>query len=396
MTKESQLFYSNLPIFKDFFDASNEDNYSPLPQDWLVAVTDIIDSTSAIKDDRYREVNILGASPIVAILNEAGQHKLPYTFGGDGCIFCVPPELKGKAETILSGCKYISNHEYNMAMRAALVPVSFIRKHGHDIKVARYAASKHYSQAIFSGGGISFAEDKIKTPIFDDFEIKSENHSSEIDFSGLECRWREVRQSAKEVITLLVKGNPSLENNSDIYKSVMREMRDIFGFDNKTNPLNPSSLSMDFSIPDLMREVKIRTAGENFLSRILYILKMEFEILIGKIFMAFSWESSKTDWSLYKPDIVQNSDSRKFDDMLRLVISGKPKQRKRFEKFLNELFEQNKLAYGMHVSDAAVITCMVFQYQRDHVHFVDGKKGGYTKASEGLKRRLKLLKSGLQ
>jgi hypothetical protein len=35
---------------------------------------------------------------------------------------------------------------------------------------------------------------------------------------------------------------------------------------------------------------------------------------------------------------------------------------------------------------------MVFEYHRDHIHFVDGNGGGYVSASKGLKRRLKELK----
>ncbi len=140
-----------------------------------------------------------------------------------------------------------------------------------------------------------------------------------------------------------------------------------------------------------MGEIKFRTFGLNWFQRLLYLLKAELQIILGKIFMALDYESSATNWSLYKPDMALNSDHRKFDDMLRVVISGTSKQRQELEDFLHQRFEDADLAYGMHVTDAAMITCMVFQYHRDHVHFVDGSDGGYVSAAKQLKERLEIL-----
>lgn len=77
--------------------------------------------------------------------------------------------------------------------------------------------------------------------------------------------------------------------------------------------------------------------------------------------------------------------------MLRIVISGTTQQRKQLQDYLDQKYRQQELAYGMHLSDAAMITCMVFKYHREHVHFVDGKGGGYVSASKGLKARLNKL-----
>jgi hypothetical protein len=90
-SKNGSNFYARLPVIEDFFHASDGNNYHQLPSDWFVAVTDIVNSTAAIQDDRYKTVNILGASPIVGILNVAQRENIPYVFGGDGSTFCIPP-----------------------------------------------------------------------------------------------------------------------------------------------------------------------------------------------------------------------------------------------------------------------------------------------------------------
>lgn len=388
---ESADFYANLPVIEDFFDASNQENFHALPDDWYVAVTDIINSTDAVSNDRYKAVNILGASPIVGILNVADRETIPFTFGGDGASFCLPPTLFNDARRVLGGCKTIGKSEYDLDLRAAIIPLTYIRKQGYETKVARYKASEFYIQAIFSGGGLNFAEELLKKPDSDTFHVPALENVQTVDFSGLECRWQKVKQSQNEVITMMVKCNPGIGQPQKTYEQVLQKMRSTFGFDDKTNPINVPELSMTLSFSELMGETRFRTHGQSWLKRIGYILKVQLQTIIGKVLMALNYETAATNWSLYKSDLAQNCDHRKFDDMLRVVISGSKSQRKEFEAFLQKQFENGKLAYGIHLADTAMITCMVFQYHRDHIHFVDGSDGGYVSAAQGLKKRLNIL-----
>ena len=389
---KSADFYANLPVIENFFDSSNQKNFHPLPDDWYVAITDIINSTDAISNDNYEAVNILGASPIVGIFNVADRDTIPFTFGGDGASFCLPPSLLNDAQRVLGGCKTIGKAEYDLDLRAAIIPLSYIREQGYDIQVARYRASEFYIQAIFSGGGLNFAEDLLKKPDSNTFRVPALEDAQTVDFSGLECRWQKVKQPYNEVITMMVKCNPSIDQPQEIYEEVFQKMRATFGFDDKTNPIDVPGLSMTLSFSKLMGEARIQTFGQGWLKRIGYIFKVQLQTIIGKFLMALNYETTATDWSLYKSDMAQNCDHRKFDDMLRVVISGSKSQRKEFESFLNKQFKDEKLAYGIHLADTAMITCMVFQYHRDHIHFVDGSGGGYVSAAKQLKKRIQSLK----
>jgi len=62
-------------------------------------------------------------------------------------------------------------------------------------------------------------------------------------------------------------------------------------------------------------------------------------------------------------------------------------------EFLERMFQKEELVYGIHPSFAAMVTCYVKNYQSNHIHFVDGSNGGYAKASQDLKLRLKKLKA---
>jgi len=388
-TENTQNFFENLPLLDSFFKASDPSNFHPIPEDWHVAVTDIENSTEAVNKGEYKSVNILGASSIVGMLNKANRSQIPFTFGGDGCAICIPATMLDTARNVLAASREIGKAAYGLNLRAAIIPMKLIREAGYDVKVARFKVSEVYAQAVFRGGGLTYAEDLLKSPEHSQYQIKESGDTEATDFTGLECRWQEVGQRDKKVITILAKANTKLQDADEVYRQVLRKMEEIFDFDSQTNPIAPEDLQMNMSIQKLMGEIKFRTFGLNIFQRLLYILKIELQILLGKLFMKFNYRSSATDWALYKPDLALNSDHRKFDDMLRVVIAGSEEQCKEMRSFLQEQFEASHLAYGIHVTDKAMITCMVFQYHREHIHFVDGSDGGYVQASKTLKKQLK-------
>lgn len=393
--RHTDHFYEELPLVDDFSDASDSEHYHDLPSDWFIAATDIVNSTAAVHKQNYKSVNILGASPIAAVLNLSDRNSIPFVFGGDGALICIPPGLVAASREILSTCRNIGRKAYDLELRAAIIPVSHLYDMGKQLKVARFKASDHFVQALFMGEGIAYSDHILKSNNSDQrrFHIKEAEYSPHVNFEGLECRWKEVKHSKKEVITLLIYANPKNGDIKQIYKNVIQKLRALFGFDFGTNPIDPKSLSMNFSLRELMGETKLRTFGMNFFKRLEYITRMEIEVLTGKLFMKLGYTSSKTDWSRYKTDLSLNSDYRKFDNMLRLVITGDTEQRKKLEQYLSRQFEASKLAYGIHITDAAMVTCMVFEYHQRHIHFVDGSNGGYVMASRQLKEQMEALSS---
>ncbi|PJF22060.1 MAG: hypothetical protein CUN56_07935, partial [Phototrophicales bacterium] len=96
-------------------------------------------------------------------------------------------------------------------------------------------------------------------------------------------------------------------------------------------------------------------------------------------------------WGRYKDIFLGATDHEKFDDTLRMTISGTKQQRQRLEEKLNQLYQQKRLVYGIHASQRALVTCIVFDYFGRQVHFVDGEDGGYTLAARQMKERLNQL-----
>ena len=58
----SETFYGSIAVFRGFGRLMDPALYSPLPDDWSIGVADIVDSTKAIAQARYKAVNVAGAS----------------------------------------------------------------------------------------------------------------------------------------------------------------------------------------------------------------------------------------------------------------------------------------------------------------------------------------------
>src|SRR5687768_4436300 len=69
MDVPSQNFYADLPAVGGFEGILNAELYRPFPDDWHVVIADVRDSTGAIGAGRYKDVNLIGASAIIAALN---------------------------------------------------------------------------------------------------------------------------------------------------------------------------------------------------------------------------------------------------------------------------------------------------------------------------------------
>ena len=93
----SETFYADLPYFSEFSGVSELDRYHPLPDDWTVLATDVVRSTQAIENGKYKQVNMVGAASIICVLNAYGNAQLPFVFGGDGGMIAVPPGVQPDA-----------------------------------------------------------------------------------------------------------------------------------------------------------------------------------------------------------------------------------------------------------------------------------------------------------
>ena len=86
----SPQFYADIDAFEGFSGIADIGNYQQAPDDWHVIISDVQGSTQAIEEGRYKDVNMIGAACINAVLNISRKKSVPYVFGGDGATLMVP------------------------------------------------------------------------------------------------------------------------------------------------------------------------------------------------------------------------------------------------------------------------------------------------------------------
>ena len=88
----------------------------------------------------------------------------------------------------------------------------------------------------------------------------------------------------------------------------------------------------------------------------------------------------------YTRQVVENSDFRKYDDGLRMILDCTPELEGALTQCLAAAASRGIVRYGLHRQDAAMMTCFTPSVMRsDHVHFIDGARGGYATAATALK-----------
>jgi len=380
LSASSADFYRRLPVFRDFNRVTEPALFAALPADWTVGTADVVGSTKAIADNRYKAVNMAGAAVIVAVTNALGDRDFPFVFGGDGASFAVSQADAAKARQALAETATWVKEDLALTLRVAMVPVADIRARGCDVRVARYAPSDNVSIAMFSGGGIAFADAAMKRG---EIAVPPAPPGAHPDLTGLSCRYEEI-PSARGVVLSLVAA-PAPGGSAEAFRAAVEHIAGIVArTPDASRPVPGRSLRFTWPPSGLDLEARAsRRAGETVRARklkvlaktLLYFLIMRSGVRVGSFLP-----------QRYLRELVDNSDFRKFDDSLRMVLDCTPELADEIERHLADCAGRGILRYGTHRQGAAMMTCFAPSPAKpDHVHFIDGAMGGYAVAASALK-----------
>src|SRR5271166_3332482 len=116
-------FYTSLPAFDNFAHAIKGENYRPLPDGWVVGFSDVVGSTAAIADGRYKAVNMVGAGVIAAVANALQRRPFPFVFGGDGASLAVSAADAAATGDAMAAMAAFTRAEAGLDLRVAMIPV---------------------------------------------------------------------------------------------------------------------------------------------------------------------------------------------------------------------------------------------------------------------------------
>ena len=370
-------FYRSLPLFHSFAKLMDPALYAPLPDGWLIGVADIVESTKAIAAKRYKAVNMAGAAVIAALTNALDGRDFPFVFGGDGASFAVPPQDAARARDALAATAGWVRRDLDLQMRVALVPLEAIRAAGWDVRVARYAPSPFVAYAMFSGGGLAFAEAAMKQGEF----AVAPAADGLPDLSGLSCRFSEIPARRGVILSLLVV--QGRDGSADDYRRTIEGLiRLIERSPEAGRPVPPQGPPLGWPPQGLDLEARASRRGP----RLLRSARLLGFTLFAYLIMRFNLKVGGFSPADYRQQLVVNSDFRKYDDALRMVIDCTPELADELQRRLEMAAAAGSVRFGLHRQDAAMMTCFTPSALRsDHVHFIDGARGGYASAAVALK-----------
>ena len=252
------LFYEDLPAEADFVTALRK--AQPVPPSWFVIITDVKNSTVAVEQGLYRQVNSLGVASIVVALNAYTDSQIPFVFGGDGATLLVPSIALKTVGPALLELKMIARDCFGLEIRAGLVPVRLLplimvgkidqcrfRRcpctgnpvlvpvlEGDGLKVAENLIKGHerdfslvnldkgedarprgtlnyvgvvshlFSHLVDSGGSEILSDDLLQpsaSVAVRDLDARSFHQTDQACFDGFNCRWREFGPSGNFLAT---------------------------------------------------------------------------------------------------------------------------------------------------------------------------------------------------
>jgi hypothetical protein len=391
MEANSKDFYNKLKVLTSPISkvVSDENNFVPVPESWCIVAADIENSTQAVNEGQYQNVNLVAAGCIIAAINVAKKYniELPFVFGGDGAVILTPQEIREEIISALSIHRKNSLKLFGLNLKLGTISINEVLTNNHLLSIAKVKVTDSYIKAIFLGAGLKFAERIVKSNQKEEPLISSDK--SILNLTGLQCRWDKVKppDDLYEVLCLLIEAADP-KSQSKVYSEVLQKFDEIFGEYVHRHPISPKKLNLLLTVDKLKKEMLAVSGGWN----LLYLTKIFLETTLGKLYFKYNLRIDGMSGKEYLAQLVSSTDTLNIDGRINTLVCGTSHQRERLFEYLKKQEEAGVLVFGHHISNESIMTCYIENRNRKHIHFIDGSNGGYNSASIELKNKINTLK----
>ncbi len=374
-------FYGKMPVNRKLLSELllKKNAFQDVPLDWHVVITDIKGSTASVLSGSSEIVNYVATGSIVTLLNLAfkANISIPFFFGGDGATFIVPTVLVEPALKKLTSYQDNVLKNFDLDLRVGSLAVQEIYKEGYHIKLSKYGLTDFFSIPIILGDGLNYAEQIIKGESYQLGQVV--DLAEELDLNGMQCRWDKIGppKDVNEILTLLIIA-PNVEHQAINFSKVLKAIDEIYGAVKVRQPITIEKLKLNSTFDRIKTEMRNKIGK----IKILELLQSWLATTLGKLYFLTAHGKK------YLNRLVEMSDTLVLDGKINTVISGSEQQRLRLFEVLDKLEAAGEILYGFHISNASIMSCYVRDMKDDHIHFVDGAEGGYTKAAGILKEKI--------
>ncbi|HJZ21100.1 MAG TPA: DUF3095 family protein, partial [Bradyrhizobium sp.] len=248
-----------------------------------------------------------------------------------------------------------------------------------DVRVARFGPSPNLSYAMFSGGGLGWAEAAMKRG---EFAVAAAPSGTQPDLSGLSCRFEEIPATRGLILSVLVVAARGADP-----AAFRRVIEDVVALVERSpdagRPVPPGGPPLKWPPAGMEYEARAGRHGASLFKRRATVLAFT---LYAYLLLRFDIKIAGFEPKTYVQQVVENSDFRKYDDGLRMILDCTEELERALTQRLSTAAAAGVVRYGLYRQDAAMMTCFTPSALRsDHVHFIDGARGGYASAATALK-----------
>ena len=259
-----------------------------------------------------------------------------------------------------------------------MTTVSNIRAAGFDVRVALFRASEHVRYAMFMGGGLEWAETKLKAGLI---SLPPSDPQDEPDLTGLSCQWGPIRPQHDKIVSLIVKRAADVSDAR--FSEITAAVIEVFEAAAALNPVPAAGPEVRWPSAALGLQSSIAHKGRGLAWR---RARTVAGALMAWLVFKLGLRIGGFNAAEYRREIAANTDFRKFDDALMMTVDCSQETIAQLKTLLQQAEAANEIRFGLHMQDEALMTCVVPSVQKpDHIHFVDGGGGGYTSAARQIK-----------
>lgn len=384
----NKFFYNNIPIVEEnFIDIiSNKKRFQPIPPEWTVIVSDIQNSTEAFEDGKYKAMNIISASTVAIAVNVATENniQIPFIYGGDGSTVVAPKEIAKEILEELATLRENADKQFGLTMRIGSISVEDIYEEKKELLVSKFLVTKGYTQAIFLGDGLYFAEEKIKGD--KRYHTRFDAERKPLNLEGLQCHWNIIKppKGKTEALTLIVQSTNEKDNT--VFLKVLHDIEEVYGNFNQRHPVSSKYIFRFLGIRTLIQASKIKFGY----IRPLYILVSIIKSFIHTLLVATNSNIVIFRHDDFVRELITATDTLKIDGNLKTIVAGNKKQRLKLLERLEKREKQGTIVFGHHTSASTTLTCYIHKRNQQYINLIDGTDGGYVQAAKILKAKKKM------
>jgi hypothetical protein len=214
-----------------------------------------------------------------------------------------------------------------------------------------------------------------------EFAVEPAPSGTQPDLTGLSCRFEEIPSTRGLILSVWVV--PARDADEAAFREVIEDVIDLVERSpDAGRPVPPGGPPLRWPPAGVDFEARAARGGP-LLKRRAGVLA---HTLFAYVIMRFGIKVGGFVPKTYVQQVVENSDFRKYDDGLRMILDCAPELDRALTQRLADAASGGIVRYGLHRQDAAMMTCFTPSALRsDHVHFIDGARGGYASAATALK-----------